>query len=169
MPPEGNELASGSPLMSSLPLNSRMARPSPVGTRKLAVFLGGQAGHRLELVRVVGSALFDGPILHRIGDGVGDGRVERRAELDRLLQGFEDRLRQPRALHGLAEDVVAEQFLDVGFLEVDALELMFRALAIRAPVASCRVLTLLITCNGPWSVVSCPLSEANRHRAGEVA
>src|SRR5438270_161482 len=38
MPPEGNELASGSPRISSLPLNSTMALPSPVGARKLSCF-----------------------------------------------------------------------------------------------------------------------------------
>src|SRR5687768_13510830 len=38
MPPDGKELASGSPLMSSFPLNSASARPVPVGVRKLSCF-----------------------------------------------------------------------------------------------------------------------------------
>src|SRR5437868_8960787 len=38
MPAEGNELASGSPLTSSLPENSLMALPSASGTRKLSCF-----------------------------------------------------------------------------------------------------------------------------------
>ena len=38
MPPEGNDEASGSPRTSSLPLNSAMALPSPVGARKLSCF-----------------------------------------------------------------------------------------------------------------------------------
>ena len=97
MPPEGNDEASGSPLTSSLPENSRTALPSPVGWQEAVVLLGGQAGHGLEQVREVGGALFDGPVLHGGGDGVGDGRVERRAVLDGLLQRLEDGLGQPFA------------------------------------------------------------------------
>src|SRR3954468_7190204 len=37
-PPDGNDDASGSPLMSSLPLNSAIAPPSPLGERKLSCF-----------------------------------------------------------------------------------------------------------------------------------
>src|SRR5829696_10545769 len=37
-PPDGNELASGSPLTSSLPENSAMAVPSPFGEMKLSCF-----------------------------------------------------------------------------------------------------------------------------------
>ena len=90
------------------------------------MLLGGEAGHRLEQVGVVGGALLHGPVLHGGGDGVGDGRVERRALLDGLLQGLEDRLGQPLPLHLFVEDVDAEQVLEVGLLEVDAVELMLR-------------------------------------------
>ena len=38
MPPDGKLEASGSPLMSSLPLNSARAVPVPVGVRKLSCF-----------------------------------------------------------------------------------------------------------------------------------
>ena len=38
MPPDGKDEASGSPLMSSFPENSRMARPSEVGVRKESCF-----------------------------------------------------------------------------------------------------------------------------------
>src|SRR4051794_41911166 len=38
MPPDGNELASGSPRTSSLPLNSVMAVPSLDGCRKVSCF-----------------------------------------------------------------------------------------------------------------------------------
>ena len=38
MPPDGKLDASGSPLISSLPLNSAMALPSPLGERKLSCF-----------------------------------------------------------------------------------------------------------------------------------
>ena len=47
-----------------------------VGRRrqKRVVLLGGDAGHRLEPVRVVRRAVLDGPVLQRRGDDVGDGR-----------------------------------------------------------------------------------------------
>ena len=48
----------------------------------------------IEDVGVVRRALFDGPILHRRGDDVGDRRVELLARLDRLAERLEDRLRQ---------------------------------------------------------------------------
>ena len=73
------ELASGSPLTSSLPLNSAIAAPVPVGREEAVVLLGGQAGHRLEQVGVVRGPVLDGPVLHGAGDRVGDGRVERHA------------------------------------------------------------------------------------------
>src|SRR4051812_14781690 len=38
IPPEGNELASGSPRTNSLPENSAIALPSPVGATKLSCF-----------------------------------------------------------------------------------------------------------------------------------
>ncbi len=38
MPPEGNEEASGSPLISSLPENSAIARPSGIGRRNESCF-----------------------------------------------------------------------------------------------------------------------------------
>ena len=48
------------------------------------VLLGGDAGERLEPVRVVRGAVFDGPFLHRVGDDVGDLEVERAILLDGL-------------------------------------------------------------------------------------
>ena len=109
----GSDEASGSPRTSSLPLNSAIGLAVAGRGEEAVVLLGGQAGHRLEQVGVVGRALLDGPVLHGGGDGVGDGRVERRALLDRLLQGLEDRLGQALPLHLLVEDVHAEQVLDV--------------------------------------------------------
>jgi hypothetical protein len=88
------------------------------------MLLGGDAGHRLEQVGVVRRALFNRPVLHRAGDGVGDGRIEHRAELDRLLQRLEDRLGQALPLHLFIEDINAEEVLDVNRLEVDAIQLM---------------------------------------------
>src|SRR5262249_33220196 len=86
------------------------------------VLLGGQAGHWVEQVREVGRPLFDRPVLHGVGNCVGDLRVQRGAELDRLLQRLEDWLGQPLALDRLGEDVLAEQVLDVDLPEVDAVE-----------------------------------------------
>src|SRR6202020_3467719 len=48
------------------------------------VLLGGQAGQRLEYVRVVGRALFQRPLLHRERHRVGQRRVERVARGERL-------------------------------------------------------------------------------------
>ena len=76
MPPEGKLEASGSPWISSLPVNSAMAPPSSVGRQKAVVLLGRQAGQRVEDVGVVGGALLDGPVLHGRGDGVGHRGVE---------------------------------------------------------------------------------------------
>ena len=71
MPPEGKLEASGSPRMSSLPLNSAIAGPLGRGEERI-VLLGGQAGHRLEPVRVVRRAPLKRPFLHRRGHHVGD-------------------------------------------------------------------------------------------------
>jgi hypothetical protein len=88
------------------------------------VLFGGDAGHRLENVGVVRGALFDGPVLHRTGDGVCDGRVKRRALPDCLLEGLEDHLGQARPLDLFVEDVHAVQVLDVRLFEVDAVEVV---------------------------------------------
>ena len=94
MPPDGKLDASGSPLISSLPLNSATARPSPVGLQETVVLLGGDAGHRLEPVRVVRRAVLDRPVLQRAGDDVGDRRIERLALGDGAPQRPVDILRQ---------------------------------------------------------------------------
>ena len=103
MPPEGKLEASGSPWMSSLPLNSATARPSAVGDEERVVLLGGDAGQRLEPVRVVRGAVLDRPVLQGAGDDVGDGRVERLALGDRAAQRPVDVLRQPGALRLVVE------------------------------------------------------------------
>ena len=74
MPPEGNELASGSPLIEFLAAELGEGLAVAGRGEEAVVLLGGQAGHRLEQVRVVRGALFDGPVLHGRGDGVGDWR-----------------------------------------------------------------------------------------------
>ncbi len=72
------------------------------------VLLGGEAGQRVEDVRVVGRALLQRPVLHRRGDGVGDQRVQRSGLLDGGEHGLVDRLRQPLLHDAQAEDVGAE-------------------------------------------------------------
>ena len=122
MPPDGKLDASGSPLISSLPreLGDRLA----VGRRrqKRVVLFGGDAGQRLEPVRVVRGAVLDRPVLHRRRDGVGDRRVERLAVRDRPAQRLIDRLRQARLLHVVVEHEAAER--------------LGRARSARAPCAS---------------------------------
>jgi len=86
-------------LVSSRAAEIQHRATSFVGGDEAVVLLGGDAGHWLEEVRVVGRAFFDGPVLHRAGDGVGDRWVERVAELDRLLQRLEHRLGQTGLLY----------------------------------------------------------------------
>ena len=49
------------------------------------VFFGGNAGHRLEPVGVMGGTLLNGPILHGIGDLAGGGTIQRRSLGQALL------------------------------------------------------------------------------------
>ena len=103
MPPDGKLEASGSPLTSSLPLNSATARPSGVGFRNESCFSAVMPGHRLEPMRVVGRAVIDGPVLQRAGDRVGNRRIEGLALGDRPAQRTEHVLGQPRALNFFIE------------------------------------------------------------------
>ena len=125
MPPEGKSEASGSPWTSSLPRNSVMALPSPVGCEEAVVLLGGQAGHGLKHVGEVRGALFHGPVLHGRGDGVGDGRIERRTLLDGLLQGLEDRLGQPLPLHFSLKTLLPKRSLRCVSLKLTRLSICF--------------------------------------------
>ena len=77
--------------------------------QKRVVLLGGDAGQRLEPVRVVRRAVLDRPVLHRRGHRVGDRRVERLAVRDRPPQRVIDRLGQPRLLHCVVEHQAAER------------------------------------------------------------
>ena len=74
------------------------------------VLLGGDAGHGLEPVGVVGGALFHGPLLHGLCDLIGGGDVQSGAVGDALLPRLVGRGRET-ILHGLlVEDHAAEQF-----------------------------------------------------------
>ncbi len=110
MPPDGKLEASGSPLISSLPLNSATARPSADGGEERVVFLRGDPAERLEPVGVVRGAVLDRPVLQRAGDDVGDTGVDRLALGDGAAQRAVDIFRQPRPLHFLVERQRAEVF-----------------------------------------------------------
>ena len=94
----------------------------PVADRleEAVVLLGGQPGHRVEDVRVVGRTLRQRPVLHRRGDRVGHGRVELGALLDGRDDGFVHRLRHPQPHLGHGEDIGAEDFAGrLGRVEAD--------------------------------------------------
>ena len=77
--------------------------------QKRVVLLGGDAGERLEPVRVVRRAVLDRPVLHRARDFVGDRQIERFAVGDGPAQRLVHRLRQPRLLHLVVEHQAAER------------------------------------------------------------
>ena len=101
-----------------------MALPSPVGCRKLSCFsavrpvIGWNRCVKCVAPFSMAQSFMAAATVSAI---VG---IERRALLDGLLQRLEDRLGQPFALDGFAEDILSEQVLHVGFLEVDLLELV---------------------------------------------
>ena len=80
-----------------------------VWREEAVVFLGSEPGQRIKDVRVMSSALFDRPVLHRRRDGVRDSWVQGRSRIDRSHQRLVDRLRQPRLHHRLAEDIRPEE------------------------------------------------------------
>ena len=80
------------------------------GSNEAVVLLGGDAGHGLEPVGVMGGALLDGPLLHGLGDLIGGADVQGRAFSHALLPSTVGRGREP-FLHGLfVKDQAAEQF-----------------------------------------------------------
>ena len=80
-----------------------------VRAQKRVVLFGGDAGQRLEPVRVVRRAVLDRPFLHRRRDRVRDRGVERIAVRDRPPQRLIHRLRQARLLHAVVEHQAAER------------------------------------------------------------
>ena len=91
-----------------------------VGLEEGVVLLGGEAGQRVEDVRVVRRATLEGPILDGGGHDVSGGGVELRAGLDAGLEGLENVLRQ--ALFHLieGEDILAVDQVDLLVTEVEA-------------------------------------------------
>ena len=89
------------------------------------MLFGGPAGKRLKPVGEMGRAQSDRPLLHRVGDVVGDCRIERPAVTDRRQKLFGDFVRKIpfdrrlvkdilSELVGLSERLVARKLLGVG-------------------------------------------------------
>ncbi len=78
------------------------------GLEEAVVLFGGESGQRVEDVRVMRRTLLHRPVLHRHGDGVGHGRVERLGVVDRRHHRLVNGLRQPALHDRLAEDVRPE-------------------------------------------------------------
>ncbi len=81
-----------------------------LGGDEAVVLLGGDAGHGLEPVGIMGAAFFHGPVLHGVGDDIGDGLVQALA----VLHGFFQSL---VGLFGetLLHDAVVEDHVSKGF------------------------------------------------------
>ena len=99
------------------------------------VLLGGQAGQRLEPVRVMGRALLHRPLAHRLGDRVGERGIERGAGGQGLLELAVDVLRQARLLDRGGEHVLAVD-LRAGLGQVGRAE----GVAVGAPLCGADVL-----------------------------
>ena len=72
------------------------------------MLLGGDAGERLEPVRVVGRAMLERPVLDGHRDGIGHRHVQGLAAVDRAPEGLVDGPGQFDPLYGVAEDEPAE-------------------------------------------------------------
>ena len=96
------------------------------------VLFRGAAGEGLEPVGVVGAAVLDRPLLHSMGDGVGDFLVEGRAVLDGLVEALVDGLGQALLHHLVVEDEAAVDLAGIfchsrlPLLENDRVQLMRR-------------------------------------------
>ena len=72
------------------------------------MLLGGHAGQGLEPVGVVGRALGHRPVLHGIGDGIGDADIQLLA----LVDGFAQGPVHVRGERGAHDPVVKHQFAE---------------------------------------------------------
>ena len=72
------------------------------------MLLCGNAGHRLEPVRVMRCAVLHSPFAHRACDHIRNGRVNILAVCNGLVQGLVDRLRQALLHHGVIEHKASE-------------------------------------------------------------
>ena len=114
MPPEGKLEASGSPLISSLPLNSAMAPPSSVGARKESCFSAVRPviGWN-QWVKWVAPCSMAQSFMAAATTSATDG-VQRRTLLDGLAERLVDVFRKPRPHHVVGEDVAPEELSDRG-------------------------------------------------------
>ena len=80
------------------------------GGDKAVVLLRGAAGERLEPVGKMRRALFDRPLLHGVGHGVGDGGIQRAALIHRLFQRDIHVIRQFRFHHAVVKHKTSKIF-----------------------------------------------------------
>ena len=90
----------------------------PVGREETVMLLGGDAGHRLEQMGIVGGAMFHCPIAHGGGDRIGDGGIEWRSLVNGPHEALVGRLGQAGLHFRLAEDIGPENVLQMDGLEV---------------------------------------------------
>src|SRR3954466_6355333 len=83
------------------------------------MLLRSQTGERLKPVGVVRRPILDGPVLHRCGNDIGHGRIERLAPLDGPEQAAVHFFWEALPNHARGEDVAAE----------DAVDALYRCLA----------------------------------------
>ncbi len=91
--------------------------PARDGGDEAVVLLGGDAGHRLEPVGIMGGAFLQRPLLHRVRNDVRHLRLQRLAVLARLPQRPVGRLRQPLLHHRVVEYQAAEHFRNLAHHE----------------------------------------------------
>ena len=75
-------------------------------------------GQGVEDMGEVGGTLFDGPVLHDGGHGIGDAGIHAFAEFDGLVQGLVDILGQAFTHHLVGEHVTAENVGGLGIVKV---------------------------------------------------
>ena len=106
----GAQAAGGEARRIGLALDELLAREAHDGSsvahriEEAVVLLGRDARQRLEPMGVVGGALLDGPLLHRVGDDVGHLEIERLSLADGLEQAFVRGRRQTLLHRMLVED-----------------------------------------------------------------
>ena len=83
------------------------------------MLFGGEASEGLEPVGVMGCAVFDGPVLHRRGDDIGQVRLKTLAVDDGPLETLEDVLREALLHDAEGENIRGVEILDapIGHLQ----------------------------------------------------
>ena len=77
------------------------------------MLFGGNAGHRLEPVSIVGGALFDGPVFHRLGHNIRRLKIKAVPFGNRLSDLIIDIGRELRFHRLVAEDIAGEVFGEI--------------------------------------------------------